>query len=287
MKDKKIKAICSVITIVLIICIGILVNNIINKENKEVKVARDFIQNLAEKNIIDYYSKDSEVYKNDSLNKSLNNASKIQYSVLIGNYGVDMDDKYNVIGFSNKNINNLSNELKVTSYAVSEISDLDEGKAIDYAKKYIKEISEDSFIFKEVKNKEEEENPCYIVVFYKCKDGYPIYKQEITVLIDKESLRLQGYSNYTLENREYINDLNINKEDAIKIVLDNLNDLKINKDDISIIDTAYVESEKDKLVLSYIVNIENKLEENNEKYLVIIRGDSGEIINSNIEVMKK
>lgn len=288
MKDKKVKAIFPIITIILIIFIGILVMNILSKENKEVKVAKDFIQNLAEKDIIDYYDKDDEIDQNNTLNKLVNQSSQIQYSVLVGNYGVDIDKDYNVIGFSNKNISNPSSELKVANYSLIDTEVVDETKAIDYATKYVKEISEEEFIFKEVKNKEGEENPYYVVVFNKCKDGYPIYKQEITTLIDKTSSKLQGYSNYPLVNKEYIKDIKIDEENSIKIVLDSFKDLNLTKDDISTVDIAYVETEENKLVLSYIISIKNKLEEStSENYLVIISGDNGKIISANLETMKK
>ena len=290
MKAKNEKAIFSIITIVLIIFIGILVNNILRNENKEVKVAKDFIQNLFEENIIDYYDKDDEVNKNNTLNKLVNKNSQIQYSVLVGNYAVDIDKDYNVLGFSNKNISNQSSKLKVATYSVIDTEVVDEEKAIDYAVNYIKELSEDEFIFKEVKNKDGEENPYYVVVFYKCKDGYPIYKQEITVLIDKVSWKLQGYSNYPLEDKEYIKDIGIDEDQAIKIVLDNFKNLNLNKENIDIdnIDLAYVEAEENKLALSYIINIKNKLEDGtSENYSVIIRGDNGQVISSNLETINK
>ena len=288
MKDKKVKAIFAIITFILIIFIGILVKNILSKEKKEVRVAKDFIQSLAAKNVIDYYDKDDEINKDEALNKLINQNSQIQYSVLVGNYGVDIDKDYNIIGFSNKNISNLSSNLKVATYSLVDTEVIDEKKAIDYASKYVKEISNDEFKFKEVKNKEGEDNPYYIVVFYKCKDGYPLYKQEITTLIDKESWKLQGYSNYPIGNKNYINDIKIDKEYAYNVVLDSFKNLNLIKEDIETVDIAYVEAEKDKLVLSYIFNIKNKKEDKgSENYLVIIRGDNGEIISSNLETIKK
>lgn len=288
MKDKKVKAIFTIITFILIIFIGILVKNILSKENKEVSIAEDFIHDLAEKNIIDYYDKNDEINKNEVLNTLVNQNSQIKYSVLVGNYGVDIDKDYNIIGFSNKNISNLSSNLKVATYSLVDIEVVDEEKAIDYANRYIKEISNDEFKFKEVKNKSGEDNPYYIVVFYKCKDGYPIYKQEITTLIDKESWKLQGYSNYPLGKKDYINDIKIDEEYATNIVLDSYRNINLIKDDIETIDTAYVETEKDKLVLSYVFNIKNKKEDKaSENYLVLIRSDNGEIISSNLETIKK
>ncbi|WP_300384035.1 hypothetical protein [Clostridium sp.] len=287
MKDKKIKAIFTITTIILIVSIGILVRNIFGNENKEVNVAKDFIQDLADKDIIDYYDKGYEIDKKDAVNKLANKDSQIRYSVLVGNYGVDVDNNYNILGFSNKSISNKSKDLKV-EYNLTDAEVIDEKKAIDYGTKYIKEISEDEFIFKEIKNKDGEENPYYIVVFYKCKNGYPIYKQEITTLIDKVSWKLQGYSNYILENKECLKDIKVNEKDVINIVLDNFKDLNLIKEDIKDINLYYVETEKDKLVLSYILNIKNEKKEGiDESYLVIIRADNGEIINSNLETMKK
>lgn len=287
MKNKKVKVVLPIITITLIIFIGILVNNILRNENKEIKVAKDFIENLAEKDIINYYDTGNEINQGNTLNKLVKQSSPIQYSVLVGNYGVDIDKDYNILGFSNKNISNLGNKAKV-AYSLADTQAIDEKKAIDYGSKYIKEISQDEFIFKEVKNKDGEENPYYMVVFNKCMDGYPIYKQEITTLIDKVTWKLQGYSNYPLENKEYIKDIKIDEEYAVNIVLESFKDLNLIKGDISNIDLAYVEAEENKLVLSYIITIKNKLvEETSDNYSVIIRGDNGQIISSNLETMKK
>ena len=287
MKDNKVKIIFTITTCILIVFIGILVKNILSKENKEVNIAKNFIQDLAKKNIIDYYDKGDETNKNEALNKLVNQNSQIQYSVLVGNYGVDIDKEYNVIGFSNKNI---SNEVKSerSAYSLADTEVIDEEKAIDYGAKYIKEISNEEFKFKEVKNKDGENNPYYIVAFYKYKDGYPIYKQEITTLIDKKSWKLQGYSNYPLGKKEYISDMKIDEEYAVNIVLDSFKNLNLIKYDIETIQVAYVETEKDKLVLSYVFNIKNNKEDKaSENYLVIIRGDNGEIISSNLETINK
>lgn len=288
MKEKKLKAIFPIITIILIFFIGILVKNILNNKNKEIMVAKDFIQDLAEKNVIDYYDKGDKINEDYALNKVANQNSHIQFSVLVGSYGVDIDKDYNVLGFSNKNISDLSSNLRVAAYSLEDVEVIDEDKAVDYATKYIKEISTDEFIFKEIKNKDGEESPYYVVLFNKCKDGYPIYKQEITVLIDKSTWKLQGYSNYPLEDKEYIKDIKIDEEQAIKILINNFKDINLIKEDIDTVDLAYVETEENKLVLSYVFSIKNKTTEgNNENYSVIINGDNGQIVTSNLEIMKK
>ena len=90
-------------------------------------------------------------------------------------------------------------------------------KAINLATKYVNEITNDEFKFKEVRSREEENSPCYNIVFYKCKDGYPYYKQEISAVIDKSKGKLEGYSNYPLDHIKHIKEINIDEVKAGEI----------------------------------------------------------------------
>lgn len=270
---KKIKVIFSVVIIILLGLIGYIVNGILNKETKEVIVAKKFIENLSDEKIInnsDYYK---EAIEEEALNKLNSKSSQIQYSVIVGNYGVDIDKNYNVLGFSNKNLG--------TKIKLAEIS---EEKATSLATKYIDEITNDEFIFKEIKTREEEGSPCYNVVFYKCKDGYPYYKQEINTSINKVTGKLESYSNYPLDNIKHIKDINIDEYKAKNIVQNYFINLNLKSEILDKPMIAFVSVNDNEMALSFVYNVKTIDDKNKEeKYIIYIRADLGEVINYNLE----
>lgn len=173
-----------ILLIIIILAVGIIMlsRNILNIKNKEVKVAKEFIELLIDKDIID--ENNEKFLEEEHLNQSIGKASNIKYSVILGSYAIDIDKDFKVIGFSNKNL-----EVKNKS------SNINEEEAILLAEKYLKEITDSEVLFKEVKEKDEENNSHYSVIFYKSKDGKPIYGQEIIMVIDKYSGKLDSYSN--------------------------------------------------------------------------------------------
>lgn len=273
MRLKKIKVIFSVVIIILLGLIGYIVNGILNKETKEVIVAKKFIENLSDEKIInnsDYYK---EAIEEEALNKLNSKSSQIQYSVIVGNYGVDIDKNYNVLGFSNKNLG--------TKIKLAEIS---EEKATSLATKYIDEITNDEFIFKEIKTREEQGSPCYNVVFYKCKDGYPYYKQEINTSINKVTGKLESYSNYPLDNIKHIKDINIDEYKAKNIVQNYFINLNLKSEILDKPMIAFVSVNDNEMALSFVYNVKTIDDKNKEeKYIIYIRADLGEVINYNLE----
>ncbi|WP_195264141.1 hypothetical protein [Clostridium sp. 1001275B_160808_H3] len=265
----------SMVIVVLLVLIVFIVNNILNKGTKEVSVAKKFIENLSDNNIIEKYKDDSKIVEEATLNKLANKSSQIQYSVIVGNYGVDIDKNYNVLGFSNKNLGSMP---------INEV--IDEKKAINLATKYVNEITDDEFKFKEVRTRQEENSPCYNIIFYKCKDGYPYYKQEISAIIDKSEGKLEGYSNYPLDHINHIKEINIDEVKAGEIAKGHFTNLNFK---VSALDNpmiAFVSVKDDEMVLSYIYNV--KVINNDKKeeiYNICIRADSGEVINFNLEAV--
>ncbi len=273
MRFKKIKIIFSIVIVILLGLIGYIVNGILNKETKEVIVAKKFIENLSDDKIINNYDYYKEVIKDEALNKLNSKSSQIQYSVIVGNYGVDIDKNYNVLGFSNKNLG-----------ANTKLAEISEEEAISLATKYIKKITDDEFMFKEIKSREKEDSPCYNVVFYKCKDGYPYYKQEINTSIDKVTGRLEAYSNYLLENIKYIKDINIDEYKAKNIVQNYFINLNLKSEILDKPMIAFVAVNDNEMALSYVYNVKTIDDKNKEeKYNIYIRADVGEVINYNLE----
>lgn len=273
MRFKKIKIIFSIVILILLGLIGYIVNGILNKETKEVIVAKKFIENLSDDKIINNYDYYKEVIKDEALNKLNSKSSQIQYSVIVGNYGVDIDKNYNVLGFSNKNLG-----------ANTKLAEISEEEAISLATKYIKKITDDEFMFKEIKSREKEDSPCYNVVFYKCKDGYPYYKQEINTSIDKVTGKLEAYSNYPLDNIKHIKDINIDEYKAKNIVQNYFINLNLKSEILDKPMIAFVAVNDNEMALSYVYNVKTIDDKNKEeKYNIYIRADVGEVINYNLE----
>lgn len=272
MKFKKINVVLITIILILLGAIAYLANNLLNKETKEVVIAKKFIEKLADDNMIkvsDY----GNVVEDKVLNKLTSKSSQIQYSVMVGSYGVDIDKDYNILGFSNKGISKSDS-----------VSIIEEKKAIELATKYIMQITNDNFKFKEVKNMEE--SPSYNIVFYKYKDGYPYYNQEIITAIDKETGKLEGYSNYPMYNIKYIEEVNIDEENASKIAKDYLNSINLNGGFLSSDMIGFISVSDNEMALAYNYNVKiMNSEDNEETYNIYVRADTGDVLNFNLQAI--
>lgn len=279
MRFKKASIVFSVIIIVLLLLIGFSVSNILDRGTKEVKVAKEFIEELYDNDIIEKNSiiKDA-VVKEEALNKLSNKNSIIKYSVIVGNYGVDIDKDYRVVGFSNKN-------LGEEKYKAEEISG---DKAIALAKTYISNITKEKFAFKEIKSKDNDNSLVYNVIFYKYRNEYPCYQQEINSLINKITGKLEGYTNYSLEAMNYIDEINIDEEKARESVNNNFKSLNINAKIEGKPILAYINNSDKEMVLAYVFNIKIINKDNTEEFIKsFVRADNGEIINYNLEAVAK
>lgn len=263
----------------MLILIGFSISNILDRGTKEIKVAKNFIEELYDNNIIEKNSIiKKDVIEDNALNKLSNKSSIIKYSVIVGNYGVDIDKYYNVLGFSNKN-------LGEEKYKAEEIS---EDKAINLVKNYVSLITDEDFSFKEIKKKDNDNSIVYNVVFYKYRNGYPCYQQEINTLINKITGKLEGYTNYPLETLNYIDEINIDEQKATENVINNFQSLNINAkvEDKPIL--AYINNSDKEMVLAYVFKIKINNKDNKEEYInSFVRADNGEIINYNLEALAK
>lgn len=279
MRIKKASMVFSVVIIVLLLLIGFIVNNILKRGTKEVKVAKDFIEELYDSGIIENsYSIKKAVIKEETLNKLSNKNSIIKYSVIIGKYGVDIDKNFNVLGFSNKNID----EHMVKSNLISEED------AIYLVKSYLSKITKDEFEFKEVKKEDNIESSFYNIIFYKYRNGYPYYKQEIKTVINKFTGKLEGYTNYPIENIKYSEEINIDEKEAIKILKDNFEGLKLEVTSMEDPLLSYINVSDKEMVLAYIFNSNLKDKDGKEESCTSsVRADTGEVVNYNLESVAK
>ena len=279
MRLKKVSLVFSVVIIVLLLLIGVSVSNILDRGTKEVKVAKKFIEELYDSKVIEEnIIIKQEVVQEEALNKLSNQNSKIKYSVIIGNYGVDIDKDYKVLGFSNKN-------LGEKKYNAKEIS---KEYAKYLAESYISKITNDDFTFKTIRINEEENSLVYNVIFYKNINGYPCYNQEINTLINKITGKLEGYTNYPLENTTFIDEINVNKEEATGIINNNLKNLNLNTTIEEEPILAYINVSDNEMVLAYVFNIKITSEDNKEEIInSFVRADTGEVINYNLEAIAR
>lgn len=276
MRIKKTSIILSLISILLLLLITIIVGNILNRGKKEVKIAKDFIEELYDNDIIEKSEKlENEMIKEEVLNKESNRNSKIKYSVIVGKYAVDIDKDYNILGFSNKNIS----EIRFRSREITE------DDAINLAKSFLAKMTEEDFKFKEVRNQEGIDSPVYNIVFYKYRNGYPYYYQEINTIINKNTGKLEGYSNYPITDIKYIEEINVTEVEATSIVKDNFKKLEL---DVMITEEpmlSYVNISDKEIVLAYVFNIGINSESTKENCVSLVRADTGEIINYNLETV--
>ncbi|WP_288221125.1 hypothetical protein [uncultured Clostridium sp.] len=282
MRIKKASIVFSVVIIVLLLLIGLIVSNILNRGTKEVKIAKNFISDLYDSGVIEENKEiKNEVVKEEALNKASNENSKIKYSVIVGDYAVSIDKDYNILGFLNKSIedaNTRSNYIK-------------EDDAIYLAKSYLSKITKDDCKFKEIRVQEGVASPVYNIIFYKYRDGYPYYTQEINTLINKITGKLEGYTNYPINDMKYIEKINIDEEEATNILKDNFKRLKL---DITLVEEpmlGYVNISDKEMVLAYIFNIkinnDNKEENKKDTCISLVRADTGEIVNYNLEAVAR
>ena len=281
MKSKNIKLILSLVIIVLLFSIVLVARKILNVENKEVKVAKEFIEELYYGGIIDYTEGITE--EDQALNKANKKNTNIKYSVMIGNYGVDIDSNYNILAFSNKNVisNQENNSMLEKAMLYNYNTDITEEEAVYLAESYLNKITKEKHILKKVKV-DETNSPIYKISFYKYKDKYPYYKEEINISINKNTGKLEAYTNYPILDMKYIEEISITEQEAIKIIQNNYadSDFNISIDDKSKL--AYVTIDEKEMVLAYIFNIKKADEES----VNFVRADNGQILNNIAEVIK-
>lgn len=236
--------------------------------SKQVKAAEVFMNKLESNKII---TMDNENNDYKSTKKSDPVKKKEYYSIAVGDYRINVDSNYNVLGFSNKNSN--AAQVKI---------DPEEAKKL--SEKYLKEVYESGFKFKEITKEEAgKSSPYYTIVFSKFENGYAFYSYDLSLNINKETGILDGYSNSSINKEPNSININLDVNKAEKIAV---NDFSRLYKDVGIAEESfkafYENNDKDSLELCYIVTIKG-LDENSKeiKLKYFISTDTG-IIN-NIE----
>lgn len=282
MKVKKRIIAFGVLAIALIIAIGFTVVSNLDNKLKEVKVAKAFVMNLKDKEIIDTEVNLDEI-EFKSISRLTSKNSKTQYTVMAENIGIDLDSKYVVTGFSKKV--ELDNQNKSTI----ESNIIDEESAREIAEEYVNEITDEKFSFKEIRkvNDEENDSDTHVIVFYKYFKNYPYYDNEIVVSINKTSGKLESYINQSINDVKHNLKKYIEVDEAKNIALNYF--AKLNKE-AEIVEEpllAITAGVDDDFELSYVVNIKTKsIDGEEDKYKLFINSESGEVQNRASDIIE-
>ncbi|MDR5587032.1 MULTISPECIES: hypothetical protein [Clostridium] len=272
MSSKKTKMISVIVLAILSITVIFVMHKFIGSGSKDIKSAKSFIERLHAINAID----DDEDLKNIKYKrvKTLGNKNKLIYKTITANsFGIDLDKNYNVIGFANK-------DIKKDKYEISYY------EAKEKSKKYLENICTEELTFRGIKNeKDTDKLPYYSFVYLKCKNGYPIYSDEIIICINKSNGLLENYTNSSIQKecKDFV--INISQEEAEKEALNLFDKLNDNGEVVYPTELAYAERkakcEKNlSSELCYVVTVKGK-DKNDAEFTnkFFITTESKEVIN--------
>lgn len=276
MKAKKKVIAFIVLVIVLLIAISFAVVSNLGNKSKEVKVAKEFVTSLQKKGIIDIKLNLGEI-EFKSMSKLVNSSSKTQYTVIAENIGVDLDGKYGVTGFFQKSkVDNIKDSI-------------DENTAREISERYINEITNEKFTFKEIREVKENEgnSNIYTIAFYKYFKNYPYYDNEIVVNINKSSGKLESYTNQSIDDINHNLNKSIDLDRAKKNAVDYFTRLNQKPEIVDEPLLALILGIDGEFELSYVVNVKTTSANNKEdKYKLFINAESGEVVNRTADLIE-
>ena len=276
MKAKKKVIAFIVLVIVLLIAISFAVVSNLGNKSKEVKVAKEFVASLQKKGIIDIKLNLGEI-EFKSMSKLVNSSSKTQYTVIAENIGVDLDGKYGVTGFFQKSkVDNIKDSI-------------DENTAREISERYINEITNEKFTFKEIREVKENEgnSNIYTIAFYKYFKNYPYYDNEIVVNINKSSGKLESYTNQSIDDINHNLNKSIDLDRAKKNAVDYFTRLNQKPEIVEEPLLALILGVDGEFELSYVVNVKTTSANNKEdKYKLFINAESGEVVNRTADLIE-
>lgn len=261
----------SIIFFITIICLLVsllcIVYSYIGGGSKEIRAAKRFVSLLYSEDIVTETENLGSISYESSKKYDMNNGSEY-YIVNTRDFGIDVDNEFKVIGFKNKIC--ILSETKVS-----------EEQAIKKAEDYLDKIYKGDVEFKEFIKSEGQEVPYYSLIFTKLEDGYPFYKDQIIVNIDKEKGTLDGYSNISTLKEPNRVKIKVTQEKAEEIALNEALSL-VEKSEIvgETFKAFYEDSGKKETELCYVISIKGLGIDGKEtrlKYFVYT--ESGEVIN--------
>ncbi len=261
----------SIIFFVTIICLLVslvcIVYSYIGGGSKEIRAAKRFVSLLYSEDIVDKTEKLKNISYESAKKYDMNNESEY-YIVNTRDFGIDVDNEFKVIGFKNK----------VCTISETKVS---EEQAIKKAEDYLDKIYKGDVEFKEFIKSEGQEVSYYSLIFTKLEDGYPFYKDQIIVNIDKEKGTLDGYSNIsTLKEPNRVR-IKVTQDKAEEIALNEALSL-VEKSEIvgETFKAFYEDSGKKETELCYVISIKGLGIDGKETRLkYFVSTESGEVIN--------
>lgn len=274
-KNKKWTKLTMLTIIILIFCIIIAIHFFNKNITKEILKAKSFIELLSDNNMID--KDNSKKIKFHSVKQV--EGGKETYKVTSKDYGIDINSKHKVIGFTY----NISNISEITENNVSE------KKARKLAEKYVSKLVKDDYKYKD--KIDDGDVSYYGYIFTRYKDGYPFYSDQITIQIDKRTGYLVGFSNTASQGSAKKAVINLETAGARQIGLDTFyskykNKGLVNDDEVYL---AFCDNE-DKSVteLCYVVTVSGKDSDDKDiKFKYFISSDTGEVINTIKDIVSK
>ncbi|SCK03841.1 Uncharacterised protein [uncultured Clostridium sp.] len=278
MKNKKNKKLYVVISVIIITILSIFIilalKGIYGSSSKQINKGYNFLHDLQKVNAI---NKGQSIHIKDFQEvKRISDFSNVKYTLVNNNYVTELDEEYNVVGFFEQSVNKIYN-----------VDELTEEECIEYANKYLNSIYKDDIVFKEIKDKESNENPFYTISFYKMHNNYICYSSEVLVKINKYDGSLCGYSNYSTNNGEFLSDINISEEESKDIFSNYMKELGFEGEIIGKPKVGYVNIDGEANQICYLILYRITEKDNTVKFSdVIINADTGEIIKHSNNIME-
>lgn len=204
MKNNKIIINSGIVLVFIAIILGVASHKLFGESSKEINASKQFMYELYSMKAIDTTDELTDL-KYEKV-KTINSQNElVNKTIVTQNYGIDLDNDNNIVGFAKKDIKRSSNKIS-------------DEKARKKADEYLMEICGNDLIFKE--KKDEKDLPYYSFTYTKKENGYKLYFDEIKININRESGYIDGYSNTTMQKQCSDPKISISEEEAENIAYD-------------------------------------------------------------------
>lgn len=276
MKNNKIIINSGIVLVFIAIILGVASHKLFGESSKEINASKQFMYELYSMKAIDTTDELTDL-KYEKV-KTINSQNElVNKTILTQNYGIDLDNDNNIVGFAKKDIKRSSNKIS-------------DEKARKKADEYLMEICGNDLIFKE--KKDEKDLPYYSFTYTKKENGYKLYFDEIKININRESGYIDGYSNTTIQKQCSDPKISISEEEAENIAYDSFSQYNTQGEVMKDTELVYAYNKNDdsginNLELCYVVSIKTKKSDESEvMFKIFVNADNGEVYNSIKENME-
>ena len=276
MKNNKIIINSGIVLVFIAIILGVASHKLFGESSKEINASKQFMYELYSMKAIDTTDELTDL-KYEKV-KTINSQNElVNKTIVTQNYGIDLDNDNNIVGFDKKDIKRSSNKIS-------------DEKARKKADEYLMEICGNDLIFKE--KKDEKDLPYYSFTYTKKENGYKLYFDEIKININRESGYIDGYSNTTIQKQCSDPKISISEEEAENIAYDSFSQYNTQGEVMKDTELVYAYNKNDdsginNLELCYVVSIKTKKSDESEvMFKIFVNADNGEVYNSIKENME-